>query len=434
MRRTLIALLLLASPLLAQAPNGWAPIENGWAEIQTTAPTGTVTTTGTLASGQVALGSGATSITGDAGLTYDAGTDTLTVAGACVVPTLSPAADVLSQKRGTNAQTFRVYGTDDGAGNAEWINLQQDSFYGYRLLVQKSGTGSSGATQGPGIQIQGDQTTNGAEIWLPPSGGEGHLQFAGSSVLNWGASNSFFYPGADNGMDLGKTTNQWKTGYFGTSVVTPLVSGGADSATPNATAINGTNSRGGTDTNVAGGNLTIRPGAGTGSATGSSLIFQTPTAGASGTTGQTQTTRLTVSETGIVPTVPIMASGTLTFGGAGTSVYVDATSLSVSPARKLGYPGYAWGGFYLDYTNTATVGAVTINKPSGRVILATGASSVVVTNSLATSASHVFVTRRTNDTTALFSYLTSTAGSFTIFATAAATADTEFDFFIVGAD
>jgi len=44
------------------------------------------------------------------------------------------------------------------------------------------------------------------------------------------------------------------------------------------------------------------------------------------------------------------------------------------------------------------------------------------------------VTRRTNDTTALFSYLTSTAGSFTIFATAAATADTEFDFFLVGAD
>lgn len=68
--RTLLALLLFAGPLLGQAPNGWAPIENGWAEIQSTPATGTVTTTGTLASGQVALGSGATSITGDAGLTH----------------------------------------------------------------------------------------------------------------------------------------------------------------------------------------------------------------------------------------------------------------------------------------------------------------------------------------------------------------------------
>ena len=68
--RALLALLLFAGPLLGQAPNGWAPIENGWAEIQVAPPTGTVTTTGTLAAGQVALVSGATSITGDAGCTW----------------------------------------------------------------------------------------------------------------------------------------------------------------------------------------------------------------------------------------------------------------------------------------------------------------------------------------------------------------------------
>ena len=70
-----------------------------------------------------------------------------------------------------------------------------------------------------------------------------------------------------------------------------------DSASPIGSTFTVAGSRGGTDTNVAGGDLTIRPGAGTGSATGSSIIFQTPTATGSGTKGQTQTTRLTVNET-----------------------------------------------------------------------------------------------------------------------------------------
>ena len=134
MRRALVllAVLLFAGAAFAQ-PAPLAPCLVAGTDCGGSG-SGTVTTTGTLASGQVALGSGATSITGDAGLTYDASTDTLTVAGACVVPTLSPAADVLSQRRGTNAQKFRIYKTDDGAGNAEW------------LTIDGSGGGTWGAT------------------------------------------------------------------------------------------------------------------------------------------------------------------------------------------------------------------------------------------------------------------------------------------------
>lgn len=55
-----------------------------------------------------------------------------------------------------------------------------------------------------------------------------------------------------------------------------------------------------TGTDKAGGSLTVRPGAGTGAATVSQFIVQTPTVRASGTTAQTQATRLTIDSRGLV--------------------------------------------------------------------------------------------------------------------------------------
>lgn len=66
-------------------------------------------------------------------------------------------------------------------------------------------------------------------------------------------------------------------------------------ASPGARTVQGNSSRGGTDTNVGGGNLTITSGAGTGTGAISTLILQSPVAAASGTTQQTQTTGLTIS-------------------------------------------------------------------------------------------------------------------------------------------
>lgn len=99
--------------------------------------------------------------------------------------------------------------------------------------------------------------------------------------------------------------------------------------------------------------------------------------------------------------------------------------------------GSASNGFtrlYLDYTNTGTVGAVTISKPSGRVNIAAAGTSVVVTNSLCTVNAHVFAQVSTNDTTAYVKNVVAAAGSFTITLGAAATAQTSVDFFIVNAD
>ena len=90
---------------------------------------------------------------------------------------------------------------------------------------------------------------------------------------------------------------------------------------------------------------------------------------------------------------------------------------------------------FFDYTNTGTVGAVTINKASGRAIIAAGASSVVITNSLVTAAAGCFATLQANDTTGLYvrSCITG-AGTMTIATTANATANLPVDFFIVNHD
>jgi hypothetical protein len=69
----------------------------------------------------------------------------------------------------------------------------------------------------------------------------------------------------------------------------------------------------------------------------------------------------------------------------------------------------------LDQTNTATVGAVTINKVSGMVNAAAGATTLVLTNNKVTTASHVFVQVATNDANKTHAYAAvPAAGSVTI--------------------
>ena len=131
--------------------------------------------------------------------------------------------------------------------------------------------------------------------------------------------------------------------------------------------------------------------------------------------------RLRVSSTGVITGTATTASTSKTTGalvvsgGLGVAKEVSAASLR------------------LDYTNTATVGAVTIDKASGRVRIAAAGTSVVVTNSLVTAASHVFVVASTNDATARVTSVVPAAGSFTVY-TAAVTAETTFDFLVVNAD
>jgi hypothetical protein len=87
--------------------------------------------------------------------------------------------------------------------------------------------------------------------------------------------------------------------------------------------------------------------------------------------------------------------------------------------------------YWATNTATGTTGAQTINRPSGTVNFAAGATSLIVTNSLCTTSSIVFAVVRTNDTTADIKNVEPGAGQFTIRLNAAATAETSVGFFII---
>lgn len=81
------------------------------------------------------------------------------------------------------------------------------------------------------------------------------------------------------------------------------------------------------------------------------------------------------------------------------------------------------GGVRIGYTDTtATPGAVTINKPAGRVKMAAGQTTLVVTSSYAFASSIIHINIETADATFTRCIPVPAAGSFSITGNAAATA------------
>jgi hypothetical protein len=82
-------------------------------------------------------------------------------------------------------------------------------------------------------------------------------------------------------------------------------------------------------------------------------------------------------------------------------------------------------------TASGTTGAQTIDKTSGSVNFAIAATSLVVTNSLVTTSSVILATVASNDTTMKSVQAVAAAGSFTLYANAAATAETRVNFLVL---
>lgn len=76
--------------------------------------------------------------------------------------------------------------------------------------------------------------------------------------------------------------------------------------------------------------------------------------------------------------------------------------------------------------SSASPGAATINKPTGKSAIAIGASSVVITNSLVSATSRVHITPHARDATCKEIIAVPAAGSFTVSGTANATAALPF--------
>lgn len=82
-------------------------------------------------------------------------------------------------------------------------------------------------------------------------------------------------------------------------------------------------------------------------------------------------------------------------------------------------------------TPGGTTGAQTIDKNAGSVNFAAAATSVVVTNSLITTSSVIVATIATNDATMTSVQVVAAAGSFTIYANVAPTAETRVNFLVI---
>lgn len=114
----------------------------------------------------------------------------------------------------------------------------------------------------------------------------------------------------------------WGSDAFISSAVAATIQlGAADAASPVAQTLRSQGSRAGTDSNVAGGNLTIMSGTGTGNAAASSLILRSPVAVASGTTTQTVTTGATIKNGTTI--LPVYTVATLPTGEAGAKCFVN---------------------------------------------------------------------------------------------------------------
>lgn len=140
----------------------------------------------------------------------------------------------------------------------------------------------------------------------------------------------------------------------------------------------------------------------------------------------------------------LMALGVLRVAQDGATVLLpDNTAKAPGPysgsavpasdgAYDLGSSSGHWRQLYIDYTNTATVGAVTINKAAGRAIIAAGQTSVVVTCNKCLAETEVMATLAANDATARLANVVPGNGFFTINLTVAATANCPVSFFMVG--
>jgi hypothetical protein len=130
-----------------------------------------------------------------------------------------------------------------------------------------------------------------------------------------------------------------------------------------------------------------------------------------------------------------LGSNTVVLGNASivTTQLTGVILPRTNGASDLGSTTLGFKRLYMDYTNTGTIGAVTINKASFRANIALGATSVVVTNSLVTAASKVLCVAAQNDTTGYVKASVPAAGSVTIYSPAT-TADMAVDCFVVNAD
>lgn len=152
-----------------------------------------------------------------------------------------------------------------------------------------------------------------------------------------------------------------------------------------------------------------------------------------GTFASNQPRAYVTSDDGLVLTGKAGAiSDFLITESSGNTILLNPAGTNDLRLSPVGLSTFGNNGIALGRTITAggTTGNQTINKSSGTVNFAAGATTLTVTNSLVDTSSIIYCTVRTNDSTASIKSCVPGSGSFVITLTAAATAETSVGFFV----
>lgn len=134
---------------------------------------------------------------------------------------------------------------------------------------------------------------------------------------------------------------------------------------------------------------------------------------------------------GIGASVAAVVDGTPSSGNMPAKLSLRTSPSGTAPIARMEIRANGSFDIWGTTTTAGTTGAVTINRPTGTVNFAAGATALTVTNSLVATTSYVFATIRTNDATAIIKNVIPGAGSFTINLNAAATAETSVAFWVI---
>lgn len=117
------------------------------------------------------------------------------------------------------------------------------------------------------------------------------------------------------------------------------------------------------------------------------------------------------------------------------NLYPTTATVGGASSANLGKAGYGWGKVNLNYTIAVAAGAANQTTPAGAVLIAAGASSIVVTNSLVNANSIVLAVLQGVDATlTTLLNVVPTAGSFTIRGNANATGNLKVAYLIINTD
>jgi hypothetical protein len=400
-----------------------------------------------LVAGQILFGAAGNTLAQDANLFWDNTNKRLGVGNAAPTQTL----DVTGTgKFSTSVVTTSVLSggvanINVGGGGGNWVfDGASGSLY--------PGSGLSGL-----VDI-GKASTNlvrsgffGTSVVTPQVTSAGQLNLAANNTVAWiilGGGNAALAPAADNILKLGDPTLRIATVFS-----SAIDSGSAASLIlqPNATptlkivAVGSTNFA-----NVQGAATPFAPVIfANGGDANIGLIFSSKGTGSldfatEGTfTGDINSGRVIQFRVIDTPGATRFLTATGSNGGnptisttAGAIAFGAALVPTATGTIDLGSASNGWKRLYMDFTNTGTVGNVTINKPAGRVNLAAAGTTLTLTNSLITAASKVLLQFASAPGNAVGVDLIAVpaAGSCAISVVPAVTSQTAIDFVVINAD